>query len=117
MNAEMNVAGAERWASAIGGAALALYGLKRLKDERSVPGAMITAAGSALIVRSATRFRPAFAARINTAESRYETRAALGGRRGVLVEEVVTINRPASSCTASGATSAICRGSWITWCR
>ena len=61
-----------------------------------MPGAMITAAGSALIVRSATRFRPAYAARINTAESGYETRAALGGRRGVLVDEAVTINRPAS---------------------
>ena len=44
MTAEMNVAGAERWATAIGGAALAVYGLKQLKDERSVPGAMLAAA-------------------------------------------------------------------------
>jgi uncharacterized membrane protein len=97
MIAETNVAGPERWASAIGGAALAVYGLKRLKDERSVQGAVITAAGSALIVRSATGFCPAYAAAgINTADARHDTRAALGGSRGLRVDEAVTINRPAS---------------------
>ena len=97
MNAETNVADAERWASAIGGAALAVYGLKHIKDERSVPGAMITAAASALIFRSATGFCPAYAAAgISTAEPHYETRSALGNRRGVMVDESVTINKSAS---------------------
>lgn len=97
MNAELNVAGAERWASAIGGAALAVYGLKTLKEERTMPGAMIAAAAGALIFRSATGFCPAYAAAgINTARSTYDTRAALGGRRGIEVDEAVTINRPAS---------------------
>jgi len=93
---EMNVGGAERWASAIGGAALTVYGLKRLKDERSVPGAMLTAAGSALIVRSARRFRPAYAgAGITTVRDRSNTRERLGGSRGVRVDTAVTINRRA----------------------
>jgi uncharacterized membrane protein len=97
MNTQTNIAGAERWATAIGGAALAVYGLKRIRDERSMPGAMITAAASALIARSATGFCPAYAAAgINTAERQYNTREALGGRRGVAVDEAVTINRPAS---------------------
>jgi uncharacterized membrane protein len=97
MTSETNVAGGERWASAIGGAALAVYGLKRLRDERSVQGAVITAAGSALIVRSATGFCPGYAAAgINTADGRHDTRAALGGTRGIHVQEAVTINRPAS---------------------
>lgn len=32
MTSEMNVADVERWACAIGGAALAAYGIKQLKD-------------------------------------------------------------------------------------
>lgn len=97
MNAETNVAGAERWASAIGGAVLAVYGVKHLKDERSVPAAMMTAAAGALLFRSATGFCPAYAAAgINTARRRYDTRVALGGRRGIEVDEGITINRPAS---------------------
>ena len=96
MNAETNVAGAERWASAIGGAALAVYGLKRIKDERSVPGAMITAAASALIFRSATGSCPAYAAAgISTAEPHNGTRSALRNRHGVMVDESVTINKSA----------------------
>ena len=97
MSAETNVAGAERWASAIGGAALAVYGLKRIKEERSVPGAMITAAASALIFRSATGFCPAYAAAgISTSDARYNTRRALRADRGIAVDEGVTINSPAS---------------------
>jgi uncharacterized membrane protein len=93
----MNVAEAERWATAIGGAALAVYGLRRMRDEDTVPGAVITAAASALIVRGATGFCPAYAAAgINTAERSYDTREALGGSRGVHVREAVTINRSAS---------------------
>ena len=93
----MNVAGAERWASAIGGAALAVYGLKQLKDERSIPRAMLTAAGSALIARSATGFCPAYAAAgISTVRDGSDTRERLAGSRGVRVEEAVSVNRPAA---------------------
>ena len=97
MTTEMNIAGVERWATAIGGAALAVYGLKQLKDERAVPGAMLTAAGSALIARGATGFCPAYAAAgISTLHDRSDTRARLSGSSGVRVEEAVTVNRPAA---------------------
>ena len=44
---EQNVGPAERWASAIGGGALALYGLTR----RSIPGAVLAALGASLVYR------------------------------------------------------------------
>jgi uncharacterized membrane protein len=92
MNSTVNVAQVERWASAIGGAALAAYGVKQLKD-RSPAGAALAAAGSALIVRGATGHCHLYAAAgINTAYDHDDTRAALGGDRGVNVEEAVTIN-------------------------
>jgi uncharacterized membrane protein len=90
--ADVNVAEVERWASALGGAALAAYGVRLLRDEHRVPGAVAAAAGAALIVRGATGRCPMYAAAgINTAET--DTREALGGGRGVHVDEAVTINR------------------------
>jgi uncharacterized membrane protein len=92
MNSTVNVADVERWASAIGGAALAAYGVKQLKD-RSPAGAALAAAGGALIYRGATGHCHVYeAAGINTAADRDDTRSALSGSRGVNVEEVVTIN-------------------------
>ena len=94
MTADVNVAGVERWASALGGAALAAYGVKQMREERSVAGAMIAAAGGALIARGGSGHCPVYAAAgFNTADS--DARAELRGRRGVDVEEVVTINAPA----------------------
>jgi uncharacterized membrane protein len=96
MTSETNVAEVERWASALGGAAMAALGMKRLKEERSAAGVLMTAAGSALIYRSATGFCPVYAAAgIDTATDRHDTRRALGGPAGVHVEESVTINRDA----------------------
>ena len=92
MNAQVNVADAERWASALGGAALAAWGLKQLRDERTPAGAMIAAAGASLIVRGATGHCPVYSATgISTAAS--DSREALAGRRGVHVDEAMTINR------------------------
>jgi uncharacterized membrane protein len=92
MNSTVNVAEVERWASALGGAALAAFGVKQLKD-RSPAGAAIAAAGSALILRGATGHCHLYAAAgINTANDHDDTRALLGGARGVNVEEVATIN-------------------------
>jgi uncharacterized membrane protein len=92
MTSTVNVADFERWASALGGAALTAYGIKQLKD-RSPAGAAIAAAGTALIYRGATGHCPVYAATgINTANGLDDTRAALGGERGINVEEVVTIN-------------------------
>jgi uncharacterized membrane protein len=92
MNAQVNVADTERWASALGGAALTAWGLKQLRDEPSAAGAMIAAAGASLIVRGATGHCPVYsAAHVNTA--RYDTRDALGNSRGVNVEQAATIKR------------------------
>ena len=100
MNSTVNVAGVERWASAIGGAALAAYGVKQLKD-RSPAGAALAAAGGALIYRGATGHCHVYgAAGINTAADRDDTRSALSGSRGVNVEEVVTINADADALFA-----------------
>src|SRR5438045_626079 len=95
MTSDVNVADVERWASALGGAALTAYGIKQLKD-RSPAGAALAAAGTALMYRGATGFCPMYsAAGINTAEDHDDTREHLAGARGVNVEEVVTINRSA----------------------
>jgi uncharacterized membrane protein len=92
MNAQVNVADAERWASALGGAALAAWGIKQLKEDRLPAGAMIAAAGVGLIARGASGHCPMYSAvGVNTAET--DTRALLGGSRGVNIEEAFTINR------------------------
>jgi uncharacterized membrane protein len=93
MNSTVNVADVERWASALGGAALAAYGIKQLKD-RSPAGAALAAAGATLIYRGATGHCPVYAAaRIDTARRGGKTREALSGPGGINVEEVVTVNR------------------------
>jgi uncharacterized membrane protein len=95
MTRDINVADVERWASALGGAALAAYGIKQLKD-RSAAGAALAATGTALIYRGATGHCPMYAAAgINTADGEDDTRKTLAGPRGVNVQEAVTINRPA----------------------
>lgn len=95
MTAETNVGEVERWASAIGGAALAAYGLKKMRDERAVAGALLTAAAGTLIFRGATGHCPMYAA-AGWSTSSSDTRERLGGSGGILVEETVTINRPAA---------------------
>jgi uncharacterized membrane protein len=92
MTSTVNVADVERWASALGGAALTAYGIKQLRD-RSPAGAALAAAGGALIYRGATGHCPVYSvAGISTAGEHDETQTALSGARGVNVEEVVTIN-------------------------
>jgi uncharacterized membrane protein len=94
MTSEVNVADVERWASALGGAALAAYAMKQIKEDNSITGAMLAAAGGTLIYRGATGHCPVYAAGgMSTASD--DTRVALGGSRGVHVEEVATINRTA----------------------
>jgi len=90
--AEVNVAEVERWASALGGAALAAYGVKNLREEHPVAGAMIAASAGMLIYRGATGRCPVYSATgINTADT--DTASVLSGDRGVNVEEAVTISR------------------------
>jgi uncharacterized membrane protein len=95
MSSTVNVADVERWASALGGAAITACGIRYLK-EKPLAGALIAAAGTAFIYRGATGHCPIYAsAGINTANGRTDTRSALSGNRGVNVEAVVSINRPA----------------------
>jgi uncharacterized membrane protein len=78
MMTEVEMLDAERWTTALGGAALAFYGIR----QRSVVGTLLAAGGGALMVRAAMSFT-------NAKDS--DTRRALGGSRGVLVDESVTI--------------------------
>jgi uncharacterized membrane protein len=96
MTSELNVAEVERWASALGGAALAVYGLR----QRSIAGAMIAASGGALIARGATGHCPVYAAAGVRGVDRDDTRTALAGSRGVHVEVATTINRSAEELYA-----------------
>jgi uncharacterized membrane protein len=66
-----------RWASALGGAALLVWGAKKLSEERHPVGALLATTGAGLIWRS----------------GRSDTRARLAGPRGTIVEESVAINR------------------------
>jgi uncharacterized membrane protein len=107
----VNVSRVERWLSMVAGGALAAYGLKR----RAAPGGAAAIAGAALLYRGATGHCDLYQVlgvnrayrRANGNASRGEgtgliadegsnTRAKLGGHRGIHVEESVTINRPLS---------------------
>lgn len=70
----------ERWATALGGVALVLWGAKKLSAERHPLGAALATTGASLIWRSA----------------RSDTRVRLAGARGSIVEEAVAINRQPS---------------------
>ena len=107
----VNVSRVERWLSMVAGGALAAYGLKR----REMPGGALAIAGAALLYRGATghcdlyqvlgvnrAYRPANGTAFRgegtglIADEGSDTRAKLGGHRGIHVEESVTINRPLS---------------------
>jgi uncharacterized membrane protein len=102
--ARRNVGNVERWLSMLAGGALATYALRR----RATPGGVTALVGAALLYRGATGHCNVYQALgINRANGhatergtgriadRYsDTRHQLGGRRGIHVEESVTINRP-----------------------
>lgn len=103
----VNVGRVERWLSMAAGGALAAYALKR----REKPGGAAAIAGAALLYRGATGHCDVYQALgINRSDARgngrygtgviadrgSDTRAQLGGHRGIHVEESVTINRPLS---------------------
>ncbi|HVZ20846.1 MAG TPA: DUF2892 domain-containing protein [Vicinamibacterales bacterium] len=73
-----NLSEAERLASAFGGALLAAYGL----THRSKTGAVLAAAGSALIVRGATGYCPGYAS-LGIDTSAATTRSARSPASGV----------------------------------
>ena len=67
-----------RWATALGGAALVVWGARKLTAERHPVGALLATTGAGLIWRS----------------TKSDTRQRLGGARGTRVEESFAINRP-----------------------
>lgn len=85
-----NINDIERWASMGAGLALAVFGITRQRP-----------AGFALAAVGAILFRRGFSAHcdvyqalgVNTASGGGDTRGALGGSRGVLVEESVSVSR------------------------
>src|SRR5438067_2368249 len=84
-----NITDAERWASLVGGTALALYGLKR----GTLAGLTLAAAGAACVYRGFTGHCDVFQALgINTAEGHGPATSVPAGS-GVRVEKAVTINR------------------------
>ena len=85
-----NLSDTERFASALGGALLAAWGLA----SRSKSGAMLIAAGGALIVRGATGFCPGYASLGVDKSTSDDTKVALAGSRGTLVDTAVTIAKP-----------------------
>ena len=86
----VNVGETERWASAIGGGLLALYGLSR----GSLGGLAAAAAGGALVYRGASGHCPAYAGLgVDTAEGRHEAGP-------IRIEEAVTVGKPAGELYA-----------------
>src|SRR5262245_57135530 len=86
-----NVSDLERWLSAAAGSALTAYGLSRRRSS----GWLLAGLGALLLERGASgRCHVYEAFGINTAGTGEDTRRALGGQSGTLVEESVTINRP-----------------------
>ena len=85
-----NISDVEKWLSIAAGTGLALYGISRLKRN----GWLMAGLGGLLLRRGLTQHCDVYEALgLNTAVSPGDTRAALGGPRGVNVLESVTINR------------------------
>jgi uncharacterized membrane protein len=93
--ADVNVGEIERWASAIGGGALAVYGVTRLLTRGSVGGAVLALVGGSLVYRGTTGHCNLYeAAGINTSGT--ETRnpvVSVSADRGIRVEKSITINK------------------------
>lgn len=88
-----NISETERWMSVGAGAGLAAYGLTRGRAR----GWILAGLGALLVRRGMTAHCDVYGAfGLNTAGTREDTRQALGGPAGVIIEESVVINRPIS---------------------
>jgi uncharacterized membrane protein len=92
VRAGRNISEAERWLSIAAGVGLATYGLTR---RRGATAFMLAAFGGLLVRRGASGHCHTYDLfGINTAGTGQDTRRALGGNAGVIVDERVTINQP-----------------------
>jgi uncharacterized membrane protein len=90
---EVNVGEAERWASAIGGGALAVYGITRLARGNWL-GAALGLVGGALVYRGATGHCDLYQSLgLNTAAASKNPNVSVAAGRGIKVEKSVTVNR------------------------
>src|SRR5918998_4474120 len=91
----VNVGQVERWASAVGGGALAVYGLTR----GSLGGVALALVGAALLQRGYSGHCNLYEAigynSAGDASLRNQENVSVPAERGIKVEESVTINRPA----------------------
>jgi uncharacterized membrane protein len=85
-----NIGDVERWSSVAAGLGLAAYGLSRRRG-----GWILAGLGAWLVQRGISGHCHTYELLgMNTAGTGEDTRRALGGRGGVIVEESVTINQP-----------------------
>ena len=88
-----NISDPERWISMAAGVGLGVYGISRGR----VPGWAMAGLGALLVRRGFTGHCDTYRMLgLNTAGTGSDTRQALGGTAGVIVEENVTIDRPIS---------------------
>ena len=93
VRAGRNISETERWVSMAAGAGIALYGLSR----RRTSGLVLAGLGAWLLKRGMSGHCDTYQMLgVSTAGTGEDTRQALGGPAGVIVEESVTINRPIS---------------------
>lgn len=89
---DANMGGIDRWLSAIGGGALAAFGVSR----RSLPGAALALTGGTVAYFGVRGRSPLYGALgLNTAETHAGPNASVKHREGVKVERSLTIDRPA----------------------
>src|SRR3954468_20133577 len=87
-----NINNVERWVSLGAGVGLTAYGLAKRRGRR---GWILAGLGLLLVRRGASGHCDTYELfRINTAGTGQDTRRALGGSAGVLVDESITINQP-----------------------
>ena len=88
-----NISEAERWASMAGGIGLAAYGI----SQRKISGWMLAGVGAMLFRRGLSGHCHTYEMLgLNSAGNGEDTRRALSGSAGVLVDESITINKPIS---------------------
>jgi uncharacterized membrane protein len=86
-----NISNAERWGSMAAGVSLAAYGLSRRRGS----GLLLAGLGALLFRRGYSGHCDTYQLLgVNTAGTGQDTRRALGGAGGVIVEESVIINQP-----------------------
>jgi uncharacterized membrane protein len=89
-DSEVNVGQTERWASAVAGGALAIYGLSR----RTWGGAVLALVGGSLIYRGSTGHCHLYDVMgVNTADTTDNPLVSVPAGKGIKVEKSVTVNR------------------------